>query len=111
MLLKQFWSGRRGSNPQHPAWEGKYSALYFQHLQNRSRKICVHALHTVHALPDLRIAAGRFWDGFHDATDRFSLGSLGRASDVVPRCTHCLMDSFVATASFAGSRTSSVSLS
>jgi len=43
--------------------------------------MCVHALHTVHALPDLRIAAGRFWDGFHDATDRFSLGSLGRASD------------------------------
>src|SRR6267154_3135034 len=54
------WSGRRGSNPQLPAWEGKYSTLCFQHLQNRSQKMHVHALHTVHALPDLRITAGRF---------------------------------------------------
>jgi len=49
-----------GIEPVLPAWEGKYSTLYFQHLQNRSQKMCVHALHTVHALPDLRIAAGRF---------------------------------------------------
>jgi len=49
-----------GIEPVLPTWEGKYSALYFQHLQNRSRKICVHAAHTVHALPDLRVAAGRF---------------------------------------------------
>jgi|SRR5258706_14697704 len=48
-----------GIEPVLPAWEGKYSALYFQHLQNRSLKICMHAAHTVHALPDLRIAAGR----------------------------------------------------
>ena len=27
----------------------------------------VHALHTVHALPDLRVAGGRLGDGFHDA--------------------------------------------
>jgi hypothetical protein len=27
----------------------------------------VHALHTVHALPDLRIAAGRLRDGFYHA--------------------------------------------
>ena len=26
--------------------------------------MCVHALHTVHALPDLRIAGGRLGDGF-----------------------------------------------
>jgi hypothetical protein len=48
-----------GIEPVLPAWEGKYSALYFQHLQKRPRKICVHALHTVHALPDMRIAGGR----------------------------------------------------
>jgi hypothetical protein len=61
------WSGRRGSNPQHPAWESKLNTLYFQHLQNRSIKICVHAAHTVHALPDLRIAGGRLGDGFYHA--------------------------------------------
>jgi hypothetical protein len=49
-----------GIEPVLPAWEGKYSTLYFQHLQNRSAKTYVHALHTVHAVPDLRIAAGRF---------------------------------------------------
>jgi hypothetical protein len=53
-----------GIEPVLPTWEGKYSALYFQQLQNRPIKICVHALHTVHALPDLRIAAGRLRDGF-----------------------------------------------
>ena len=31
-------------------------------VQNRSKKIYVHALHTVHALPDLRVAAGRLGD-------------------------------------------------
>src|SRR5260370_39750624 len=49
----------RGLSP----WEGKYSTLYFQHLQIGSRKMYVHALHTVHALPDLRVAAGRLRDG------------------------------------------------
>jgi len=49
-----------GIEPVLPTWESKLSTLYFQYLQNRSAKICVHALHTVHALPDLRIAAGRF---------------------------------------------------
>jgi hypothetical protein len=53
-----------GIEPVLPTWEGKYSTLYFQHLQNRQIKICVHALHTVHALPDLRIAGGRLGDGF-----------------------------------------------
>src|SRR5260370_3721413 len=48
-ITEEIWSGRRGSNSQLSAWEGKYSALYFQHLQNRSRKISVHAAHTVHA--------------------------------------------------------------
>jgi hypothetical protein len=49
-----------GIEPVLPAWESKLSTLYFQHLQNRSAETYVHALHTVHALPDLRIAAGRF---------------------------------------------------
>src|SRR5258708_1044480 len=50
----------RGSNPQNPAWEFELPLLYFPYLQNRSRKINVHALRTVHAMPDLRIAGGRF---------------------------------------------------
>jgi hypothetical protein len=54
-----------GIEPVLPAWESKLSTLYFQHLQNRPIKICVHASHTVHALPDLRIAAGRLRDGFY----------------------------------------------
>jgi hypothetical protein len=67
-ITKEIWSGRRGSNPQHPAWESKFSILYFQYLQNRSKKMYVHALHTVHALPDLRVAAGRLRD---DVSDQF----------------------------------------
>ena len=53
-----------GIEPVLPTWEGKYSALYFQHLQKRPTKMCVHALHTVHALPDLRIAGGRLGGRF-----------------------------------------------
>jgi hypothetical protein len=49
-----------GIEPAPPVWEAEFSILYFQHLQDRSEKMCVHALHTVHALPDLRVAAGRF---------------------------------------------------
>jgi hypothetical protein len=56
-----------GIEPVLPTWEGKYSTLYFQHLQNRPIKICVHAAHTVHALHDLRIAGGRLGDGFYHA--------------------------------------------
>jgi len=52
-----------GIEPAPPAWEAEFSILYFQHLQNRSGKMCVHALHTVHALPDLRVAGGRLGDG------------------------------------------------
>jgi hypothetical protein len=60
---KEIWSGRRGSNSQLSAWESKLPLLYFQYLQNRSEKMYVHALHTVHALPDLRVAGGRLGDG------------------------------------------------
>ena len=42
----------------------KQGFLYFQYLQNRSEKMYVHALHTVHALPDSRIDGGRLGDGF-----------------------------------------------
>src|SRR5215471_13721444 len=55
-------SGRRGSNSQLSAWEAEFSILYFQYLQNHLEKMYVHALHTVHALPDLRVAAGRLRD-------------------------------------------------
>jgi hypothetical protein len=53
-----------GIEPVLPTWESKFSFLYFHNLQKRSAKINVHALHVVHAVPDLRIAAGRLRDGF-----------------------------------------------
>jgi hypothetical protein len=59
----QNWSGRRGSNSQLSAWEAGFSILYFQHLHNRPEKMHVHALHTVHVVHDLRVAAGRLRDG------------------------------------------------
>jgi hypothetical protein len=49
-----------GIEPVLPAWESDLPILYFQYLQNRSDKMYVHAVHTVHAVPDLRVAAGRF---------------------------------------------------
>jgi hypothetical protein len=49
-----------GIEPVLPAWESKFPLLYSHNLQKRSEKINVHALHTVHALPDLRIA-GDVW--------------------------------------------------
>jgi hypothetical protein len=52
-----------GIEPVLPTWESEFSILYFQHLQNRLEKMYVHALHTVHALPDLRVAGGRLGDG------------------------------------------------
>jgi len=55
-----------GIEPVLPTWESKLSILYFQYLQNRSERMYVHALHTVHALPDLRTAGGRLGDGFYD---------------------------------------------
>ena len=45
------------ANPAAPA-EAEFWILYFQHLQNLLEKMYVHALHSVHALPDLRVAAG-----------------------------------------------------
>ena len=58
------WSGRRGSNSQLSAWEAEFSIPYFQYLQNHLEKMYVHALHTVHAVTDLRVVAGRLRDGF-----------------------------------------------
>jgi len=61
-----------GIEPVLPAWEFEFSILYFQYLQIHSEKMYVHALHTVHALPDLRIAAGRFAGRVFDRNpDRF----------------------------------------
>jgi hypothetical protein len=61
-----------GIEPVLPTWESNLSAVYFQYLQNRSAKKYVHALHTVHALPDLRVAAGRFAGRVFDRNlDRF----------------------------------------
>src|SRR2546428_14106208 len=72
------WSGRRGSNPQLPAWESKFSILYFQYLQNRSEKMYVHALHTVHVVPDLRVAGGRLGDGVAFDSDSLPVLSFER---------------------------------
>jgi hypothetical protein len=58
------WSGRWDSNRQPPAWELESPLLYFHNLQNGLGKINVHAAHTMHAVPDLRIGAGRLRDGF-----------------------------------------------
>ena len=63
-MSEEKWSGRRGSNPQLSAWEPKFSLLCFQYLQNRPIKMYMHPLHTLHALPDLRVAGGRLGDGF-----------------------------------------------
>lgn len=63
-LSYELMSEEERARRQLEAEESNFSALYFQHLQNRSAKTCVHALHIVHALPDLHIAAGRFWDSF-----------------------------------------------
>lgn len=57
-----------GFEPQPSAWELKFSLLYFHNLQNRSGKINVHATHTVHAVPDLRVAGGCLGDGFSSMT-------------------------------------------
>src|SRR5436305_1283494 len=54
-----------GIEPVLPTWESELPSLYFHHLQNRSGKINVHATLTVHAMPDLRVAAGRFADCDH----------------------------------------------
>jgi hypothetical protein len=53
-----------GIEPVLPAWESTLGALYFQYLQNGLGKINVHATHTVHAVPELRVVAGRLRDGF-----------------------------------------------
>jgi hypothetical protein len=76
----RIWSGRRGSNSQLSAWESEFSILYFHNLQNRLREINVHALHTVHALPDLRVAGGRLGDDFD-----LPLGRLGEPILVILR--------------------------
>jgi len=79
-----------GIEPAPPAWESKFSILYFQYLQNRSEKICVHATHTVHTMPDLRIAGGRLGGRFleqiiapTDQVDR--MNSMTRGSTVAER--------------------------
>jgi hypothetical protein len=56
-----------GIEPVLPTWESNLSALYFQYLQNHPAKMRVHALHTVHDVLDLRIAAGRLRDDFYFA--------------------------------------------
>jgi len=53
-----------GIEPVLPTWEAEFSILYFQYLQNRLGKMYVHATHTVHAVPDLRVAGGRFGGRF-----------------------------------------------
>ena len=44
------------------AWEPEFSIVYFQRLQNAAEKEYVHALHAVHAVPELRVAEGRLRD-------------------------------------------------
>jgi len=58
-LLRKFGAGDEAGNSQLSAWEAEFSILYFQQLHNAAEKMCVPALHTAHALPDLRLVAGR----------------------------------------------------
>src|SRR5215468_2695184 len=60
VLTEEIWSGRRGSDSELSAWESKLSIVYFQHLQNRLEKMYVHALHTVHVVPDFACRCGTF---------------------------------------------------
>ncbi len=47
-------------------WEAEFFDPLFSTRTNWLRKRYVHALHTVHALPDVRVAAGRLRDGVSD---------------------------------------------
>ena len=67
-----------GIEPVLPTWESEFSILYFQYLQNASRKINVHALHTVHALLDFRIAGGRLGGRLLMAARRRGGGLIAR---------------------------------
>ena len=62
-FLRRKMERATGIEPVLPAWESEFSILYFQHLQNRSAKMFVHATHTLHTVPDLRVAGGRLEDG------------------------------------------------
>jgi hypothetical protein len=55
---------RDRSESQLSAWEFEFSLLHFHNLQNCSAEINAQATHTVHAVPDLHIAAGRFGGRF-----------------------------------------------
>jgi hypothetical protein len=76
-----------GIEPVLPAWESKLPVLYFHNLQNRSAKINVHALHTAHAVPDLRIAGGRLGDGFYHKLSITweSLSVIAKALNLLPK--------------------------
>ena len=51
-----------GIEPVLPTWESEFSLLYLHNSQNRLEKINVPALHTVHAVPDLRSLGGHLGD-------------------------------------------------
>ena len=61
-IPEEIWSGRRGSNSHHQLGKLNFRSFNFQYLQNAAEKMFMHALHTVHALPDLRVAGGRLRD-------------------------------------------------
>jgi len=46
-----------------PAWEAEFSILYFQHYKIAQKNVRACVCIPVHALPDLRVAAGRLRDG------------------------------------------------
>ena len=62
-MLRKTGAGDEARTRNFQPGEAEFSILYFQHLQNRVGKIHVHALRAVHALPDLRVVAGRLRDG------------------------------------------------
>jgi len=58
IILRKLGAGDEARTRNSSAWEAEFSILYFPYLQNRSERMCVHAQHTVHVLPDLRVAVG-----------------------------------------------------
>jgi hypothetical protein len=82
-----------GIEPVLPAWESISGALYFQYLQNGLGKINVHATHTVHAVPELRVVAGRLRDGVSvlmgtkhsSGSSEWLIGMRSVKDDVAPR--------------------------
>jgi hypothetical protein len=85
-MVRRAMERATGIEPVLPTWELKVLILSFQYLQNHSAKTYVHVLHTMQALPDLRIAGVRLGDVFSSCV-LFATGEL--------RLTFCARSSLI----------------